>query len=519
MAKSLIALLVLPGLALGAEPVAPATEGSGITNGDVVVTARGATAERALADRFAEQVNVRDFGAIGDGVADDTGAFQAAYAAVRGNGGTIVVPRGTYRMNLLVDADRVRIEGAGSGNVDSGLAATSLRPGDPTVPVLQVGGGLVRRQGITIRDLALVGTGAGGSSDGLVVRGAQGVTVDGVIATGFGRDNVRIESTPTASSFAIWFSNFHTSAARRSGFRAEYGPGFVTAIFAANAHFNGWNAPGATAIHLDSVRLGCSGCYVDVPGDAVGHVVLERSWAPEPALELQGGEIDDAGGAGAVAVELPFARTPTAWFGRWVSGELSIAGSIRLGERQVPAAGMSGSKSNLWLEHPMVFHGLDFPAGEAGAATGTADVQLRRTGERGAATLAVEGARVRAPALVTGRVTPVFAERLVIDAAAGNEHVITATRRDPFRLEPPINPAPGQRITIRIRNASGGPLGAVSWHPVFRLSPWTSPGPASSRAIDFQYDGASWVEVSRTPADVPDGVLPARLGVPPPPAP
>lgn len=60
------------------------------------VTASGTTTSRAIAARFADIVNVKDFGAIGDGVTDNTAAFQAAAAAVPASGGTLLVPPGVY---------------------------------------------------------------------------------------------------------------------------------------------------------------------------------------------------------------------------------------------------------------------------------------------------------------------------------------------------------------------------------------------------------------------------------------
>ena len=59
--------------------------------------------------------NVRDFGAVGDGVADDTAAFRAALAAT--TGGAVEIPAGRFRLSDVLRLERsgVVLRGAGSG--------------------------------------------------------------------------------------------------------------------------------------------------------------------------------------------------------------------------------------------------------------------------------------------------------------------------------------------------------------------------------------------------------------------
>jgi hypothetical protein len=75
-------------------------DASGNING--LVQATGSTTARSLANRFADVVNVKDFGAVGDGVADDTTAIQAAITAATPNK-TIYFPgTGKYKITSTI---------------------------------------------------------------------------------------------------------------------------------------------------------------------------------------------------------------------------------------------------------------------------------------------------------------------------------------------------------------------------------------------------------------------------------
>lgn len=80
---------------------------------ETMVLASDSVTPRTLADRFADVVNVKDFGAKGDGVADDTEAIQAALLlAVKG----VFFPAGTYiTTKTLVVRDNLSIYGDPGG--------------------------------------------------------------------------------------------------------------------------------------------------------------------------------------------------------------------------------------------------------------------------------------------------------------------------------------------------------------------------------------------------------------------
>lgn len=94
---------------------------------NILVTTPNTTEARTLGDRFANTVNVKDFGAVGDGVTDDTVAFNAAIAEANSRGGidaanvvgtTIYIPDGRYPIGGL---DRITVSGVNFvGESDNG---------------------------------------------------------------------------------------------------------------------------------------------------------------------------------------------------------------------------------------------------------------------------------------------------------------------------------------------------------------------------------------------------------------
>jgi hypothetical protein len=79
--------------------------------------------------KLRESVSVGDFGAVGDGVADDTVAIQAAIdAAYSAGGGTVFIPAGTYKVTSTINA-KSYIKLVGAYGESSLFGVVNTKPG------------------------------------------------------------------------------------------------------------------------------------------------------------------------------------------------------------------------------------------------------------------------------------------------------------------------------------------------------------------------------------------------------
>ncbi|MBV8852897.1 MAG: hypothetical protein JOY91_05830 [Sinobacteraceae bacterium] len=102
---------------------------------------------------------------------------------------------------------------------------------------------------------------------------------------------------------------------------------------------------------------------------------------------------------------------------------------------------------------------------------------------------------------------PVTADEVVtIDLATGHEFEISAQDGRALAFSDPVNHEgiPGRRITLTLRNVTKATLAPTQWSAAYKLAVWSDPAAGTSRSITFRYDGHSWIEVGRTPADVPN---------------
>jgi hypothetical protein len=258
---------------------------------DAGVTATGSTTARSLSDRFAEIINVKDFGAVGDGVTDDTAAIQAAIDYVETQGGGVIgVPVGTFMAKGLTLPSNVVIQGADMELSVIKHTASSV-------------GNVVETENFD----TLLASGEADTEDGSTYNfGLKNLTIDGnrenvtgspSSTSGWGcrlygqrlvLDNVRING--------IKGSGLHTALGNSSDkafdYRKESKPGYINNLFIYAPEYDGWIFNGPSDIPIGNVFVGWAGnSLVDSTYDSLKRSLVYPLERPTSLVLV------DAGGA------------------------------------------------------------------------------------------------------------------------------------------------------------------------------------------------------------------------------
>jgi len=114
-----------------------------------------------VGDKLAQVVSVMDFGAVGDGIADDTLAIQNAIDSFGGNGIHLYIPSGTYKITSSLNI-------VGNVNTVFGDGGTSVISPAGAIDAIVIGDGVSGINFGTFRDFKIL------SSDGLQTKGIWG---------------------------------------------------------------------------------------------------------------------------------------------------------------------------------------------------------------------------------------------------------------------------------------------------------------------------------------------------------
>lgn len=122
------------------------------------VTATGSDRPRTLADRFGDVVNVKDFGAVGDGVTDDTEAIQKALSFAVGKNSMLFFPAGKYSATQNLVNFRI-VRKIGTGIIKRGAYMYSITPTTLDTNSFYVSpSGVVANDGLTPETPITIGT-------------------------------------------------------------------------------------------------------------------------------------------------------------------------------------------------------------------------------------------------------------------------------------------------------------------------------------------------------------------------
>jgi hypothetical protein len=95
--------------------------------------------DRTVQNKLQESVSVKDFGAVGDGVTDDTAAIQAAVDYISTNGGRLYFPSGKFLISTTITIEKSGVWLEGSGSADGG---TWIVNGTANLPAIKFGDGV-----------------------------------------------------------------------------------------------------------------------------------------------------------------------------------------------------------------------------------------------------------------------------------------------------------------------------------------------------------------------------------------
>jgi hypothetical protein len=454
-------------------------------------------------DKLRETISVKDFGATGDGITNDATAIAAAitYAASLTLGGAVYFPAGVYiststtfdvpdNVMLFGDGQRastVFFKGTGDGFTSLGTinAPANIR--------------------LVIHDLGIICDNAGNTGAGLVQMGGMLCELVNCYFYGFKYGAVLNQTElstlercqfDTQSTTGLWIVNGGDYASYPTGSQE-----FTNRITVSNCSFN----QAATAY-----------CVVDDGG--LSHVFRDCTFnAGLRSIRIAGVQVcsvADCYFEFATQENILIASTTLAGTSVNAPASVSIRDNLFL-----PAATKNCIVVTTASSLILVNNNFSSALSAAAAVSITTLSSLIAIGNRNPNAyslgstafyrimdiFAAASLYIGSGAVVGAQATLTFGASVDVNADSGNTQLLICTNATAPTINAPTGAAQaGHRITIRVKNTSGGAMGTITWNAIYKMSTWTNPATGFSRSVDFEYDGTNWVQVSQTGVDVPN---------------
>lgn len=336
--------------------------------------------------------DVHSYGAIGNGAANDTAAFEAAINALPASGGTVLLRPGfKYAVNLTLTKRGVRLKGglmigAGGPSVSAGLV-----PYATGSPVIKVGDNSAYIYGTSIEDVYINSSGpAGHGTIGLELGGGayegvyRGITISG----SFSQHNLKIQGGATrAVSYNFFKDIFMTVLAnvnQTATLGVYYGASWVSAVYFEGLRLAGPSGTGTgKALIVDGATLYLSNAWLQCADDK--GILFQKTGSTTPYIVGENVAVDSDSSAHilaetTVAGDTSAAHTPCSR----LTGGITVDGYMRL--QDASTVNLSGPRHrfaiNTVLSYPISYapyHSDLMYLSKAAAPTDTA-VYFQRTG-------------------------------------------------------------------------------------------------------------------------------------------
>jgi len=222
------------------------------------------------------EYNVRQYGAVGDGTADDTSAVQAAIdAAATGNGGTVFFPQGTYKVSFLTLNSYVHLKGVGGSWVTG--KGSIIKTASTSVDMLAYNGSATGLRSVTISDLRLEGPGSG-TSNAIRVQNTGGAAKPNITLV---FRNLRIYNFPGGAGIEVdngivsvvenvtaetCSTGFYLNGGTSTTMTACYAASCTTGYYLKSKFYCTLNSPAADDCGTAYLIESCGGIVVNGPG-------------------------------------------------------------------------------------------------------------------------------------------------------------------------------------------------------------------------------------------------------------
>lgn len=277
-------------------------------------------------------LNVLRYGADDSGATSSTDAFDDAMDVLaQMDGGTIVVPAGLYKLNLLITGQNIQFVCEDWWHGQTGQVGFIADVS--TDPVVQIGDGTATTRNVSFFRFSIIGT--SGADKGIFINGADGITFMYGAVRNFDEYQIRVTSSATRPSFnnhfwGVTVSNSTTTGSL--GVLMQYGASFTTFLDFHGCYFVA-AVGGDYMFDLDAnSNISFIGGYADVQADAGFHVRSVTCEIHGSGFRLDSGSSDDV-----LALFDGFnARVPVIFRGDWTcDGKVEMAGGTtdRLGNR------------------------------------------------------------------------------------------------------------------------------------------------------------------------------------------